>query len=655
MSVTGRALIVALLLTGVCGLWTMPAEIIVCATQITESVPALPAVAMLILLVLVNPFLQRLGPRFGLRRGEIYLIYAFLVIATTLPGCGIARFFLALLSSLFYFDTPENQFAKLQEVIPKWLIPHDKEVIRQMWEAVEAGERIPWEAWLVPLSAWLGFFVLFWLLLLSIMVILRRQWVDRERLAFPLLQLPLEMAPAQGADGLTSGQPLLAAFFCNPIMWIGFGLSTLYNLLNILQAFNPAFVAPGKFFNLGSLFTERPLNAVQPMVLHYRPEMVGFGYLVSTEISFSIWVFYLFVKLQSILCSLAGYETAGRPFPQEQSIGAYLAFALFLLWLGRGQLIQVWRKAALFARDVEDRDEALPYRWAVLGVVVGLAGTVFFCQRAGMLWWAALLYLLIVAAVALVYARIRAEAGIPLIWMFPFYQQKKVLLYTLGSAPFMPQGQLGTMTVFALLTFLSRGYIPSLMGYQIENYKLADEGHVRLRSMTWMMTWGLILGMVVAWAIHLWPYYRYGAGVLRQGIWGYEMANSEYKDVITFSTSPMLRDKDRIIATAGGFGLTALLMVLRMVFLRFPLHPIGYCAATSYGDLVWWSFFLVWLIKTVVFHLGGVRLYRRLIPGFIGFALGHFFTAGIVWGIWSTLGGVLGRDEVFQRYGVWFG
>lgn len=43
-------------------------------------------------------------------------------------------------------------------------------------------------------------------------------------------------------------------------------------------------------------------------------------------------------------------------------------------------------------------------------------------------------------------------------------------------------------------------------------------------------------------------------------------------------------------------------------------------------------------------------LYRRTLPGFLGFALGHFFTAGIVWGIL----GATGRN-LYEGYMVWFG
>jgi len=51
-----------------------------------------------------------------------------------------------------------------------------------------------------------------------------------------------------------------------------------------------------------------------------------------------------------------------------------------------------------------------------------------------------------------------------------------------------------------------------------------------------------------------------------------------------------------------------------------------------------------------VIRYGGRELYRKLVPGFLGFALGHFVVAGIVWGLLGATG-----KEAVLRYGVWFG
>ena len=56
---TPRAIIIALVCTWLCGYWIRQAEIVALACQITESIPAIPGITVLLLLVLVNGLLRR--------------------------------------------------------------------------------------------------------------------------------------------------------------------------------------------------------------------------------------------------------------------------------------------------------------------------------------------------------------------------------------------------------------------------------------------------------------------------------------------------------------------------------------------------------------------------------------------------------------------
>jgi len=68
-----------------------------------------------------------------------------------------------------------------------------------------------------------------------------------------------------------------------------------------------------------------------------------------------------------------------------------------------------------------------------------------------------------------------------------------------------------------------------------------------------------------------------------------------------------------------------------MRYLRFPLHPLGYVMTASYGYAYWFSFFVVWIIKGAILKIGGVRLYRRMLPLFLGLIIGQLFTLSFVW------------------------
>jgi hypothetical protein len=641
---TLRALALSAVFTVILSYWIAPAEVIVRFCQLTESVPPIPAVAVLILLAVLNPLVRRVSRRLSLERREVLLIYVFLTVATSMAGCGIMRFFVNIIPALFYFATPANEFAQYWQYMPSWAAPSDAETIRAFYEGSETGA-VMWRSWLAPLATWGLLFTALWITMMCAIVALRRQWSEREKLTFPLLHLPLEVS--RGVDGRAP----VVAFFRNPIMWVGFAVAFVYNLTNIINSYDPGFVCLGKYYSIGALFTERPLTALRPMNLHYRPEMIGLGYLVSTEVAFSVWVLYLVLKTERLVGFMLGHEDAKLPFAQEQGLGAYVAIALLLLWIGRHHLAGVARRALFGDDSVRDADEPMSYRLAVIGAIGGFVACLLWCHAAGMALWLSALYFGLVLAVALVYARIRAEVGVPLIWMFPYYQTYKGIKYTLGSQRLYIGNSWSSLTIFSTLVFLSRGYFPALIGYQVEGFELARRTQIPQRHMSTVLLASVIVGFYVSMWLLLRSYHEFGAGGLRSlSGWGSGLARQEYTNLVSYATTPVGPDAERIAATAIGFVMAVGLMAARMIFLRSPLHPLAFCMVTSYGELIWGTFFIVWLVKTVVAKLGGMRLYRRLIPGFLGLALGHFFTAGVLYGLIGTFGG-----EQARRYGVWFG
>jgi hypothetical protein len=67
-------------------------------------------------------------------------------------------------------------------------------------------------------------------------------------------------------------------------------------------------------------------------------------------------------------------------------------------------------------------------------------------------------------------------------------------------------------------------------------------------------------------------------------------------------------------------------------FLWWSLSPLGFVVASSenIAGQIWSSVFLGWVIVTVVRRLGGLALYRRLRPFFLGLILGNAVMYGLV-------------------------
>ncbi len=320
----------------------------------------------------------------------------------------------------------------------------------------------------------------------------------------------------------------------------------------------------------------------------------------------------------------AGYEPPGFPFVARQSAGAYLAMALILLWSARHAL----RQSLRLRRSA----------WVALGA--GLLVMLAWAAAAGMEPLLAALFFVAMLLIAITFARIRAETGVPTNWAFPFGEAKKLILEATGTAVWSRAG-MQSLTIMSMMNFLARGYFPSLMAFSIESLELGERMQARRREVIGALAIAFIVGLPLAWAMHLQAFYQYGANVLEGGTisGGYRtaLAKQEFDLLSGMVENPGIPQRVATGFMTGGAGIVILLSVLRHHFLRLPIHPLGYALATSYGYLLWAPFFTVWVIKSIVVKIGGARAYRRLTPLFLGIAFGHLFVAGLLWGAFGAL------------------
>ncbi len=78
-------------------------------------------------------------------------------------------------------------------------------------------------------------------------------------------------------------------------------------------------------------------------------------------------------------------------------------------------------------------------------------------------------------------------------------------------------------------------------------------------------------------------------------------------------------------------------VVMRRHYLWWPLHPLGAALSVSWILCVFWFPMLVaWLIKNVITRYGGIKLYLRLRPAFLGLIFGEYFMA-VAWTLISWI------------------
>ena len=168
-----------------------------CPTQISLYFNAI----FTILVVMCISFLSQLrGKTPLLNRAEIIAIYTCVSIGSGIAGVDRMLVLIQLPGHASWFATPENDWADLfYRYVPKWLTISDKQILKGYYEGVSTFYDLSIiKAWLPVVLWWSAFIVATHLVMLCINVILRKRWVEYERLSYPIIQLPLEMTQPQG-------------------------------------------------------------------------------------------------------------------------------------------------------------------------------------------------------------------------------------------------------------------------------------------------------------------------------------------------------------------------------------------------------------------------------------------------------------------------
>jgi hypothetical protein len=639
---------------------------LVAGRYVSGGVPPVAAFAALLLLLGLRTVLRRLPPPFrsDLTREQLLLVYSMVALGTFLAGAYAVRAFLPHLLSLQYWSRTRAELAPFVQYVPGWFSPTEPEAIRQYFEG-NHGAGIPWRLWLAPLAAWLAFWVAMFGAGWCLLLLFRRQWIEHERLSFPLLALPLALT---GNDARFGSRPLLR----NPILWFGIAAGALFDAVNIAHVFWPMVAAPGFHFPFTGLFTERAQEPLNSIALFFMPEGVGFGYFLPLEVSFSTWFFYLLEKGFAVAALSAGWQAPGLPFYQEQSAGAILAIATLLLAGNAGGLWRGWRAAFRRApgrgaapaepgergRVGEAAGAARETRLAWIGLALCSAVLLWFCAVAGMAPRVALLYLAILAGFMLVYARLRAETGAPYEFVYPYGMPKELVLQAFSVQGILDVGGPRTMVMLSAFAWLSRHH-PGHMAAadSVDALKLAQvTGSTRGRFFTALLC-ALVFGFLAATWSHLSAYYDMGSNLAGggngRGEFRAQVAVQEYGAMAEKVAAVPFRDGTRLTSMGAGAGIAFLLSGLRRVWFGSPFHPLGFVLGTAYGDstIFFFPLLVASLCKWTLLHAGGLRLYREGTPFFIGLIVGHFSVAGIFWPVLSLF---IGRD-LSEGYQVYFG
>ena len=386
----------------------------------------------LFLILICNVVLK---PSRSLKRGELLCIFSMLLVS--MPALWMVKWLIAFLTGVTYYASPERP--DLQAVLPHilpWTAPGNAEAVRGFYEGLPQDVPLPWLAWLAPMASWGSFFLVLFGVLVCIAVIFRRQWAEYERFAFPILQVPLDMAE--------TGDGRLGPLFRNRMMWVGFAIPLLIGTINGLNHYFHTLPR----IQMGTMLTIFQGTTPLPLRLHFA--ILGYSYFVNLDVSLSIWLFNVISKVIRGTLAVVGAEVTdvsgmvgrfssrGSSFLALTGMGYMLVLAAYSAWTARGHLRGVYARAMGKSSAADDSDEVISYRAALFGTLGGLVYLGCWLHQAGISFALILFLFFSCIVVFFVLARIVSETGFVATYS-PINPAEFVVCAT-GSSAFGPAG-----------------------------------------------------------------------------------------------------------------------------------------------------------------------------------------------------------------------
>ena len=627
--VTLRAVLLALVIMPLNAYWIITMEVVRYSGHPTTISLFFNVVFLFTVLIGLNALVRRFAPRIALAPGELLTVYIMLALASAVTGHDMIEVLTPIIAHATWFARPENGWSSdILPYLPKWLAVTDTHALHDFYLGTGSlYQRHNYSAWLMPVIWWSGFITVLGFVMLCINTLLRRQWTENERLAYPLVQLPIEMVNPK------------TQLFRDKLFWIGVTIAACLEAWNGLAYLYPSIpMLPLRFAgasqDLGTYMTSPPWNAIgwTPMAIY--PFGIAMGMLLPVDLLFSTWFFAWVWRMERVFGSAYGYsEIPGFPYVEAQSFGAYVGLAVFALWISRSHFIRIWQGMLDRRVDLQDANEALPYRVAVFGLLLG-SGLIFtFCKMAGMSTVIILTFFIIYFTLAVAITRMRAELGPPahdLHMSGPDSIISSVISPGTLSRP--------DMTMFSMFYGFNRAYRSHPMPIQLEGFKIAERMGGKYRSLFFAMLLALAFGALCAFWADLDMTYRLGASQKIaapnvQLIFGGEPWNRMSGWI---KAPPAIQHQyNSRIAIGVGLGITLLLNALRLRLSWFPFHPVGYAVSSSWSlNLLWMPLLIAWILKLSLLHYGGLRAYRQFLPLFLGVILGEC----ILGSLWMLIG-----------------
>jgi hypothetical protein len=524
---------------------------------------------------------------------------------------------------------------------------------------------IPLRQWVLPGVAWSVLIAAMFAGFMGFNMLMRRQWVENERFSFPLTVVPKQLFATDAAGRW--------ALLRNRVAWIGFGVALLFAILRGLNYYNAAIP------DLSWSQTPLALLVENPLIKAYLKDVtvpvlcltiLSVALLIQTDVLFSLWAcFFLFQ-----LWNLAGPALNMNRFPSypwrfEQNMGAFIAYALLAVYVGRKHLMEAVRLAFSSVAKTGSRSaEAREHRISLALVAFSFVFLAWWGAWTGMGVKASLLFFGYMMVLGFATSKIRAECGSPAAYLTPYFGMQ-FMAATGGFAMF---GTTGMLVATIASGFMTTACFLLIAPIQVEMVELGRHYRVPARQINTGLWLGIMGGVFIGgFAVLCWAY---GIGVDSMEVyWPYKLdwyfgpyRGAEMAIDRAMTTGSLFKPETacmNVLSNPDAKGLvigaviTVVLAVLRSLFMWFPIHPLGYVLAGSHmmggasqapiHGAFWLPALLAWAIRWIVLKIGGARAIRSaLVP----FCVGMFIACVFSMILFDAIGLILRANGVTNIY-----
>ena len=579
---------------------------------------------------------------------ELLFTWGLMILVSGIAYTGFARTFFINLTAPYYFASVENRWQEvLHPFLLKNLFPQDGKAIEMLYNGIDGGQdmgwlelasNVPWHTWALPFLSWGVFIFICYFLILCLIHMITRQAMENERMNFPLLIVPKMMQSALD-------QKKLSSFFGDRFLLIGLGIPFCLHLLNGLNFYFPSFPQINTLILAGPYFPKQGiLTGFIKLKLYFYPAFIGFAFLASKQVSFSFWFFFILGAFFTGILSVTGYSfpaselgttfgpTLSRP-EETQMIGAFIVFAIFLIWLARFHFIEMAKNALRFGQG-NNNSTHTDDKLAFWGTGFGFITLMIWFSFHGVSIFQSIVLITFFILFTMVATRVICQGG--------------VTYFTLTVAPLDAVNTIFGLKIFSSVALILAGISQKILFVDLRESVAPSILHARRITrhtggqgkIAFAIFMAMILCLMVSAIAMILLCYRYGIRDLQLD-WATRTTVSMYNNLFPLLQNSIEQgDSIRLFAATGAV-VMGILVICYHRFYWWPLHPIGYLMVYSSAmKILWLSFFIGWVFNTLCMRYGGVILYKKMRYFFVGLIMGDFLMGGT----WAIIG-------LFTEYG----